>query len=40
MAGQAGSHLVSFETAGLAKQLYIIRLQTATEVITKKMLIE
>ena len=40
MKGQAGSHLVSFETAGLAKQLYIIRLQTETEVITKKMLIE
>lgn len=37
---QQGSHIISFDVSGLSKQMYIIRMQTTNEVITRKMLIQ
>lgn len=35
-----GSHVITLNAASLSKQLYIIRLQTETEIITKQMLVQ
>lgn len=37
---QQGSHIITFDVSGLSKQMYIIRMQTAGEVITRKMMIQ
>jgi hypothetical protein len=37
---QQGSHIVNLDVSGLSKQIYIIRMQTANEVITRKMIVQ
>jgi hypothetical protein len=37
---EAGSHLVTLDAAGLSRQTYLVRLQTADGVLTQKILVQ